>query len=657
MESLIQALNRTSALGPVWVGGFMPSLRLAQPMAAYEFLKQVPLFAEMPEKDLEALCETIDEVRLANGVELFAEGDEGDRAYVIQQGELEIHKQSGEQDVLLAVRGPGEVIGEVALLEEARRMAGARARGDTWLLAISKQALDDLLNSSPSAAKAMFDTILARWRATEARVRQSEKMAQLGTLSAGVAHELNNPAAAVKRSADQLTEALDHHIDLQQRLAQTELSADQQYVLVSLTSHAKQKARTPPEMDALARADREEDLEDWLEECGVPEPWDLAPTLVDLAIDEDMLQELQDRFNAEELTLVIHWLGAMHTTHALLHQVAKGAGRISGIVKALKSYSFLDQAPVQEVDVHEGLDDTLMMLRAKLKQGISVRREYAPDLPTIEAHGSELNQVWTNLLDNAADAVAERMEDGGVEEGIITLRTHREPGWIVVEVEDNGGGMPPEVRERIFDQFYTTKAPGKGTGLGLHISHGIVTEQHGGGIRVHSRPGRTVFRVQLPSGDSEDDEVGDEDAALQPPDTVLRAIYERTRTIAVVGMSGDPEKPSCRIPMYLQRAGYRVIPVNPRLAEVAGERAYPDIVTASKAVDEPIDVALMFRPGEEMAQHIDAVLEVGVSTLWMQAGIVNEGCAAVARAAGVDVVQDLCMMVTHKRLFPDRIPE
>lgn len=456
----------------------------------YEILKSVPLFSELSEADLEHLGQDIEEVQLLAGEELFAEGSPGDRAYVITEGQLEIIKASTEREVLLNVLEPVEVVGEIALLEDKPRMATVRARTDSKLLAISKEQFEHLLEASSSAARVMFYTILARWRSTEAMLRQGEKMAQLGTLTAGVAHELNNPAAAVKRCSGQLQDALTHLAEAQLQASRFDLTAEQQETLANLIQRTRDQATRPPEMDALARSDRETELETWLYEHGVTDAWEFTPTLVDLQFTIDDLAGLAGGFSAAQLPAVIGLVNSTYTVHNLLAEVAQGAGRISDIVKALKSYSFLDQAPAQAVTVSDGLDDTLLILRSKLKEGISVRREYAPDLPQIEAYGSELNQVWTNILDNAADAM-----NG---QGEITIRTRQESEWVIVEIVDNGPGIPSEIQSRIFEPFFTTKAPGHGTGLGLDISYNIVVYKHHGDIKLFSEPGNTCFQVWLP---------------------------------------------------------------------------------------------------------------------------------------------------------------
>jgi signal transduction histidine kinase len=243
-------------------------------------------------------------------------------------------------------------------------------------------------------------------------------------------------------------------------------------------------------MESLTRSDREYELEVWLDERDVENAWEVAPTLVNLGYDCDALNTLVASFTPSQFYAVIEWLSDTYTIYSLLEEIGQGAGRISEIVKSLKGYTYLDQAPIQMVDIHEGLDSTLVILRSKLKQGITVHREYAADLPHIQARGSELNQVWTNIIDNAIGAM-----NG---EGEITLRTRHDDEWVIVEIEDNGPGIPEEIIPNLFDPFFTTKPPGEGTGLGLNISRNIVVQKHQGQIDVHSRPGKTRFEVRLP---------------------------------------------------------------------------------------------------------------------------------------------------------------
>ncbi len=454
-----------------------------------DLLKGVPLFAGLPDDDLRAICEGSEEVILEPGEQLFAEGDVGDRAYVIVEGEVEVVKQSADRDVLLAVRGSGDVIGEMALIENSPRSAAVRAKDKVKLMAIRKEQLEHLLATSLSATRAMFYTILARWRGTEAMLRQGEKMAQLGTLTAGVAHELNNPAAAVRRGADQINNAISRFAEARGKLGNADFTEDELQALEEETTRTMSVAARPPILDPLERSDREGEVESALEDANVENAWELASPLASLGYDADAISELSERFSDDKMTAVANVLATAYDVYNLLAEIGQGAGRISEIVKALKSYSYLDQAPVQEVDIHEGIDDTLLILRSKLKDGVIVHRDYG-DLPRIQAHGSELNQVWTNLLDNAIDAISG--------EGDLYIRTSTDDGFVVVDIEDHGAGIPGDIQGRVFDAFFTTKPPGKGTGMGLDITYNIVVYKHHGAISLTSEPGMTVFTVRLP---------------------------------------------------------------------------------------------------------------------------------------------------------------
>ena len=460
----------------------------------YDFLRNVPLFAEMSDGDLASLCLIVQEVQLPSGEMLFEEGDEGDTAYIVERGEVDILKRSDNREIFLAKRGPGEVFGEMALLLGQPRSAGVRARTDVELIAISHADLRKLLQISPTVAESLFDILVSRLRNTQVTLRQSEKMAQLGTFTAGIAHELNNPAAAVQRSADHLDTTLFQSARTFMRLVREGLTMQQQETLERFVRLAQERARSMPEMDALARSDREAELEVWLEAHGVEQAWECAAGLVNLNLTNEQMEELATEYGETQLPTIIDWLNNNYTIFNLLTELQQGASRISAIVKALKSYIYLDQAPIVRANIHQGLDDTLLILRHKLKNDIHVRREYDPTLPEIDAHGGELNQVWTNLIDNAADA----LRGAGTADPTVTLRTRQEGEWIVVTVEDNGPGIAPEDLPRIFEAFFTTKPVGQGTGLGLDISYNIVARKHQGDIRVKSEPGCTQFEVWLP---------------------------------------------------------------------------------------------------------------------------------------------------------------
>lgn len=455
-----------------------------------ERLRQFTLFAGLSGRDLEWLLGQAQPRELAEGELLVEEGTPGGALYIIVEGTFDVTKRSGESEVLLSVCGPGEVIGELSVLSDTPRTASVRATRPGTVLEIGQETFRQLLASSPSAAMDVIRTVAARLQNTESMLRQQEKMAALGTLAAGLAHELNNPAAAARRSAVQLAEAVAGWEAASRRLAGLGLEAAAAARLDEVREGLLERARQPARLDALVRSDLESELQDWLEGLGLEEAWELAPTLVEFGWDQASLETLAQDLAPAQRPTALQWLAAGCAVYGLLNEVWHGSERISEIVRSVKSYAYLDQAPIQEVDVHEGLENTVVILRSKLKEGVEVERDYARDLPPIEAYASELNQVWTNLIDNAIDAMDGR--------GVLGLRTYGRDGQVVVEVSDTGPGIAPEAQERIFEPFYTTKPPGQGTGLGLHITYNIVVHKHQGRIEVDSEPGRTVFRVRLP---------------------------------------------------------------------------------------------------------------------------------------------------------------
>jgi signal transduction histidine kinase len=466
------------------------ALRIRRNIMSKEFLRRLPLFAELAEADLDRLYKMAKPTPIKRGEVLIQEGDVGESLYVILDGEFEVTKRSGKQDVFLGVRKSGDVIGEMSLVEQAPRTASIRALVDGRVLEVGRPAFLTMLSCSPSAIGITLKTFSSRLSSTQCLLEQNEKMAVLGRMSAELTHELNNPAAAVRRSSDQLRAALSEWERLGVELGRLTFTPDQSEKLSALREEMETHAGTPPALDPLDRSDQEQDVQTWLEDRDIDRAWELAPMLVSFGWEVGELDEVAGHFSEEQVPLVISWLAFGCQAHALLDEVGKAATHISTIVKAVKGYSYLDQAPVQQVDVHKGLEDTLVILKPKLKSGITIKREYAPDLPHIEAYASELNQVWTNIIDNAADAMHGQ--------GEITLRTYAEGDDVVVEITDSGPGIPPDVQAHIFEPFYTTKPQGEGTGLGLHIVYNIIVEKHNGRIEVNSKPGATTFRVTLP---------------------------------------------------------------------------------------------------------------------------------------------------------------
>ena len=324
----------------------------------------------------------------------------------------------------------------------------------------------------------------------EVTLRQNDRLATLGRLSAGMAHELNNPAAVARQGAEQLVGCIAQLERAQFTLGEADLTNEQRDLVAKLETEALQRTKQPSSLDPLTRSDLEQEVEDWLEQVGIDEPWQHASTLLTMGLCVAELKKMTASFDAALTPAVIDYFSSKFTAYTLLEEIGHGTRRITEIIKALKGYSYMDQAPVQAVNVSEGLNDTLVMFSSKLRDGIKVDFDLAENLPLIQGYGSELNQVWTNLIDNAISAM-----DGG---GELNLRARQEDDWIVVEIADNGPGIPAESQAKIFDPFYTTKAPGEGTGLGLNISHGIIVEKHGGQITVDSKPGATRFTVKLP---------------------------------------------------------------------------------------------------------------------------------------------------------------
>lgn len=456
-----------------------------------EAIRQVPLFAHLQDDQLQCLTKLGTEIKLQPGDQIAKQGDPPDGFYIILEGLTEWTRNVNGQSVHAVNLGSGDVFAELILLLDEPYPTSGRALTAVHLYKLTPDGFWEMLDTCPQLRKSIIKISVQRSQIHEAVSQQQAKLISLGTLSAGLAHELNNPAAATKRGVQNLDEILQKLPTLALKLHQQPLTEEQLAFLTDLYKQATITAKTKSELDPLTRSEAEDAVSDWLEDRDVAEAWKLAPTLVTAGLNSERLDEIVANFPEPEcLANILNWLEATLTGMGLLEEIKLSSVRISELIKAMKDYSYMDQAAIQEVDIHEGIDNTLTILKHKLKKGsIVVKREYG-DLPKISAYASQLNQVWTNLIDNAIDAI------GGT--GTIWIRTCVEGDRVLVEIADDGAGIPPEMKSRIFEQFFTTKVVGKGTGLGLDIARRIIIGQHKGDIRFDSQPGCTKFQVRLP---------------------------------------------------------------------------------------------------------------------------------------------------------------
>ncbi|MGF1473920.1 MAG: ATP-binding protein [Rubrobacteraceae bacterium] len=462
-------------------------------------LREVPLFQSLDEEKLRWVSEQGEVLDLESGATIATQGDPPDGFYMILEGETEWTQNVGGEEVYVVTLGAGDIFAELILVLDEPYPTTGRATTDLRLYKISPDAFWNMLTVCPEVLRSVVSTSAERAQLHETVSQQQAKLASLGTLAAGLAHELNNPAAAISRSAQEAREVFRSSSARAIELNGLEMTPEEREFVAGLPEAAARRAEEAPQLDSLDQSDREDEVAIWLEDRDVEEAWDLSPTLVAAGLDEAWLGGLAEHISDEKnIPGVLNWLVAEMNGDELLREIEDGSARISELVKAIKSYSHMDKAPLQQVDIHEGLESTLTMLGHKLKKGdVRVERDYAGELPRVCAHGSELNQVWTNLLDNAIDAVAG--------EGRIEVRTGRENGRILVEISDSGPGIPEEAQGKIFEPFFTTKDVGKGTGLGLDIVRRIVSEKHKGSIRFDTGPDGTTFQVRLPVNPNEED--------------------------------------------------------------------------------------------------------------------------------------------------------
>ncbi|HEU4318882.1 MAG TPA: ATP-binding protein [Acidimicrobiia bacterium] len=444
-----------------------------------EILRGLPYFADLPGDLLSRVCDASEQFDLDEGTVIIQEGTDSEEMYVVVSGELVVTKQSGGKEVELGRIGPGDVVGEIALLDEAPRTATVSALGPSHVIRVPVAAFEDLLSDS-RVVRRMFRTVTSRLRGIEDTLRHEERMAALGKMAAQLMHELNNPAAAVARSTQELT-----RLQAELRETATRLSSEFGERAIDLDPEPG------PPLSALERADAEDQLVTWLESLGVDAAWDIAPALIEAGWTQAKLEEAVSASREELRPALLHWIGLRAATDQVVGELGIGARRIAELVRVVKEYSFLDRAPIQEVDIASGISDTLVLLKHKLRS-VEIELNLADDLLRVEAPGRDLNQVWTNLIDNAADAMPEG--------GRLRITAKNDGQEVVVAISDTGHGIPEDIQPKVFDPFFTTKEPGKGTGLGMHTVHTIIG-RIGGSIALDSGPEGTTFTVRLPAVD------------------------------------------------------------------------------------------------------------------------------------------------------------
>ena len=458
-------------------------------------LRRIPLFEGLTDDELRWMVEQGSEKFVPAGEINGREGEPVEHLYVILEGELRITKKVDGGEVVINVFGPGMFFAEVPLLAGTPFLATGRALTDCRFFLVPEDAFRHMLTASPAFSHTILETMAQRVQILQQVAGQRERLNSLSNLAAGLAHELNNPAAASRRAISDLRGSIETTKRLAMEL-RCALPPEELEALTTLEGEAVVRAASPPSLDPLGRGDLEDEVARWLEDRELDAGFEVAPIFAGAGLDTVWLEGVEAAVPDVALPSVLEYLGAAITTAGLLAEAEASVGRISGLVEAVKSYSNMDRASLVEVDVNESIEQTLTVLGYEFGPGMQVMREYDPTLPRITAYSGELNQVWTNLIDNAINAIHAIGGEAG--QGRIGLRTTCEGDGVLVEISDSGPGIPEELQARVFEPFYTTKGVGAGTSLGLDIAYRIVVGRHGAEIRVVSKPGDTRFQVRLP---------------------------------------------------------------------------------------------------------------------------------------------------------------
>jgi len=450
-------------------------------------LRSLSIFDGLTDDQLTDLIKGGTEVSIEPGVDLFHEGDHADFWWLLIEGAIDLIRHVGREDTVVArMDVPGRWAGGFRAWDEhGTYLATGRGASIGRVLRVPAEVLRDWSNGLFPFGGHLIAGLYRTARSIESTARQRESLVTLGTLAAGIAHEINNPAAAASRAVVGLEMEFRSLLLSERQLAQNDISPEEFAELDALRSELQ-----PADWDPLARADREQELVTWLNRNRVARAWIIAPQLAAAGVDLAWCARAATILEGSALEPGLEWVASTFSVATLLSEAKESTRRISELVAAVRSYTQMDRASMQRVDVTDGLNSTLVMLGHRLR-GVTVVREFGTDVPMIEAYAGELNQVWTNLIDNAVDAMGES--------GTLRVATRVEDGEVVIEIADTGPGMPPDVAARAFEPFYTTKDVGKGTGLGLDIARRIIVERHRGQIMIDSRPGETVLRVKLPA--------------------------------------------------------------------------------------------------------------------------------------------------------------